>query len=141
MAEVYGTNYNKYIAPTPGNQMGAEYDGRVIAEADTYTCNATAANTTIDIGYLRPGEVFMYGYIAGANLGASTTISVGDSGNAARYLAVTNCNAAFSAVMAPTGGNGIGYKNNGSTTLPIFATVAGGNTTGRFDTVIFKARQ
>jgi hypothetical protein len=121
--------------------MGAEYDGRVVAEHDTYTCNATAANTTINVGVLRPGEVFMFGYIAGANLGASTTITVGDSGNAARYLGTTNTNAAFAAVMCLTGGNGAGYKNSGNNDLPIYATVAGGNTTGRFDAVIFKARQ
>lgn len=141
MAEVNGVNYTKYIAPTPANAMGAEYAGRVVAMHDYYTCNATAANTTINIGFLRPGEVFLYGYIAGANLGASTTIAVGCNNTATAFLATTNSNAAFTAVMAPTGGNGMGWKNSGTTTLPIYATVAGGNTTGRFDTVIFKARQ
>ena len=44
MAEVNGINYAKFIAPTPANQMGAEFEGRARVTHDYYTCNATAAN-------------------------------------------------------------------------------------------------
>jgi hypothetical protein len=141
MANVNGTNYAKFISPTPGNQMGAEWDGRMIVETESVNANNRAQNDTVNIGVLRAGEVFVTGWIKGANLGASTTVAVGDAGDAARYLAATNSNAAFSAQMIEIGANkGVGYKNNGTTDVPIFVTIGGGVANNAFQAVIVKAR-
>lgn len=137
-----GTNYTKFISPTPGNAMGAEWDGRMIVETESVNANNTAQNGTINIWVLRSGEVFVTGWIKGANLGAATTVAVGDAGDTARYLAATNSNAAFSAQMLEIGANkGTGYKNTGANDVPIYVTVAGGAANNSFQAVIIKARQ
>lgn len=138
MAEtVSGANYTKHAAPSPGTFMGAEWDGRVVAEHDSYTCAALATGSTINVGVLKPGEVFLFGAIRTADLGMSTTIALGDAGDIDRYMAATAASAnAYNAMAAA----GIGYKNETAVDIPICVHVTG-TCTGALETVICKARQ
>lgn len=138
-----GTNYAKFIAPSPGSYMGAEYNGRVIADYDNYTFASSAIGTVVNIGVLRPGEVFLGGYLRlEATLGASSTLQVGDAGDDDRYLAATASTAAGTIMITRAGASlGLGYKNETSSDIPIVLKTAGAETTGRVDSLILKARQ
>lgn len=91
------TNYAKYAAGAPASFMGAEWEGKVRAIHETYTFASAAIGTVINVGILRKDEVFLMGYIHGADLGSATTLQLGDTeldGSATladddRYLAAT----------------------------------------------------
>jgi hypothetical protein len=99
MATYSGTNYTKYAAPSPPTYMGPEWEGDICVLVENYTFASAAIATVVNVGILRKGEVFVEGYITGADLGSATTLTLGDTpldptilltaGVAARYLAAT----------------------------------------------------
>lgn len=132
-----GTNYAKALAPAIGSLMGAEWGGKVRATHDSYTFASGAVGLTVNVGVLKPGEVYIDGFIHGADLGSATTLTLGDAGDADRYLAatvfttanqVTRCNKA----------EGLGYKNDTDDDIPLFLTVGVEEATGTVEVVIFK---
>jgi hypothetical protein len=135
-----GANYAKAVSPTPATFMGAEWDGRVIAEHDSYTFAAAAIGATVNVGVLKPGEVFLFGFVTlGATLGASTTLALGDAGSATRYMAAVASTAA--GILWAADQAGVGYKNETQADIPILVTLGGGEATGAIEVVIVKARQ
>jgi len=95
MAE--GTNYAKYASPNPSSFMGAEWKGKVRAIVENYTFASSAIGTIVNVGILAKDEVFLEGYVTGADIGSATTLQLGDTeldGSASiadddRYLAAT----------------------------------------------------
>ncbi len=133
-----GTNYAKYIAPTPSTLMGSEYGGKMRAMCDSYTFAAEASGTVVNIGVLKPGETFIGGKIVAAALGSGVTIKIGDAGDDDRYLAATVMNTGDLVTQIARAGSslGLGYKNTTTSDIPIYATTGVAAATGRIDTVI-----
>jgi hypothetical protein len=130
-------NYAIADAPTPATYLGPEWNGRVIAQADYYDFAAVASGSSINVGVLEPGEVFLMGMISTDTM-SSLTLTLGDAGDADRYMA----SIAASDVRLIAGASpGMGYKNETDDPIPIFLTTGGATATGRVSTVIFKARQ
>jgi len=130
-----GTNYTKYAAPKPAeNYLGAEWEGKVRAMHDTYAFSTSSSGTTVSVGILRAGEVFLGADIfLTASLGSGTTLALGDSSEAAHFMAATASTAAgrLEANLA------VGFKASVDTTIII--TLGGGTATGTFGIVIYKA--
>ena len=132
-----GSNYTKFAAPVPATYLGAEWNGKVRATYDTYTFASEAIGTTVNVGVLKPGEVFLGAILTNAALGASTTLQLGDAGNTSRYIVATSTSSAGSITACAQ--TGIGYKNSTTADIPLYITTAGGTATGQFSIVIFKA--
>lgn len=133
-----GVNYTKYASPSPSSFMGAEWGGKVRATHDTYTFASATIGTEVNVGVLMPGEVFLFGKIIGADLGSATTLQLGDAGDDDRYLAatvfatagqVTNCAKA----------EGVGYKNETTSPIPIVLKTGAEVATGAVEVIILKA--
>lgn len=134
-----GANYTKHAAPAPASYMDAEWGGRVVATHDSYTFASAAAATAVNVGVLKPGEVFLTGWVIGADLGSATTLTLGDAGNAARYLAATVFTTAGQCTQC-TAAAGIGYKNSTTADIPIFLTTGVEEATGAVEVIILKAK-
>ncbi len=133
-----GTNYAKYAAPDPANFMGAEWGGRVRATHESYTFASAAIATEVNVGVLKPGEVYLDGFIHGADLGSATTLQLGDAGDDDRYLAATVFTTA-NQVTACRKAEGLGYKNDTNDDIPIVLKTGAEEATGAVEVVIFKA--
>jgi len=133
-----GTNYTKYSAPSPATFMGSEWGGKVRATHDSYTFASAAIGTLVNVGVLMPGEVFLTGWVIGADLGSATTLQLGDAGDDDRYLAAT---------VFTTGGQctqcakaeGVGYKNTTTSPIPIILKTGTEEATGAVEVIILKA--
>jgi hypothetical protein len=138
------TNYAKYVAGSPAAFMGAEWEGKVRCIHDTYTFASAIAGTVINVGILKAGEVFLFGYINAADLGSATTLTLGDTeldGSASildadRYLAAT--------VFTTAGQNtlclrdvGVGYKATKDMIIQVTVGVETAN--GAIEVMILKA--
>jgi hypothetical protein len=138
------TNYAKYVAGSPADFMGAEWEGKVRCIHDTYTFASAIAGTIINVGILRKGEVFLMGYIHGDDIGSATTLTLGDTEldgsatilDADRYLEAT--------VFTTTGQKtlcmrdlGMGYKATKDMILQITVGVETAN--GAIEVLILKA--
>ena len=133
-----GTNYAKYAAPDPANFMGAEWGGRVRATHESYTFASAAIGTKVNVGVLKPGEVYLDGFIHGADLGSATTLQLGDAGDDDRYLAATVFTTA-NQVTACRKAEGLGYKNDTADDIPIVLKTGTEEASGAVEVVIFKA--
>jgi len=129
-----GANYTKYAAPSPATFMGAEWDGKVRADYDTYTFASEAIGTLVNVGVLKVGEVFLGAILTNAALGSGTTLQLGDAGDDDRYIVATATSSAGSITACAQ--TGIGYKATAET--PLVVKTAGGTATGQFSIVIFK---
>ena len=87
--DAYGANTTKALAGDPSSRVEAEWGGRVKVTHETYTFASAAVAFTVQVGVLKPGEVYIDGFIHGADLGSATTLTLGDAGDADRYLAAT----------------------------------------------------
>ena len=132
-----GTNYTKYASPSPSSFMGAEWGGKVRATHDTYTFASAPVATEVNVGVLMPGEVFLFGKIIGAALGSATTLQLGDSGDDDRYLAATVFTTAGQ-VTDCAKADGIGYKNETTSPIPIVLKVGVEEATGAVEVIILK---
>ena len=133
---LYGENYTKFLAASPANLLGAEYEGKVRATHDTYTFASAAADTEVVVGILKKGEVFLAGLVIGADLGSATTLQLGDAGDDDRYMAATVFTTAGQASWA-TRSNGVGYKATEDTHIILKTGVE--EATGAVEVVILKA--
>ena len=135
MADVFGANTTKYNTPGTATYMGAEYGGKLRGMHDTYTFASTAVAQTLQVGVLKPGEVYFDGFILGADLGSATTLALGDAGDTDRYLAATVFTTA-NQVTACRKAEGLGYKNTTSVDIPLFLTVGTEEATGAIEVCI-----
>ena len=130
-----GSNYAKFIAPTMRTLMGAEYGGKVRASYDEFTFAADDAGTTVAMGVLKKGEVFLGALLIAAALGSGVTVQLGDSVDDDRFIAATVCTSAVEAFKGKT--DGVGYKATADT--PLVLKTGAGAATGKVQLVIFKA--
>ena len=133
-----GTNYTKYSAPSPATFMGAEWGGKVRATHDSYTFASAAIGTLVNVGVLMPGEVFLTGWVIGADLGSATTLQLGDSGDDDRYLAATVFTTAGQCTQCAKA-EGVGYKNTTTSPIPIILKTGVEEATGAVEVIILKA--
>jgi len=133
-----GANYTKYAAPSPATFMGAEWGGKVRATHDSYTFASAAKDTEVNVGVLMPGEVFLTGWVIGADLGSATTLKLGDSGDDDRYLAATVFTTAGQCTQCAKA-EGVGYKNTTTSPIPIILKTGVEEATGAVEVIILKA--
>jgi len=133
-----GTNYTKYSAPSPATFMGAEWGGKVRATHDSYTFANAAIGTLVNVGVLMPGEVFLTGWVIGADLGSATTLQLGDAGDDDRYLAATVFTTAGQCTQCVKA-EGVGYKNTTTSPIPIILKTGVEEATGAVEVIILKA--
>ena len=133
-----GANYTKYAAPSPATFMGAEWGGKVRATHDSYTFASAAKDTEVNVGVLMPGEVFLTGWVIGADLGSATTLQLGDSGDDDRYLAATVFTTEGQCTQCAKA-EGVGYKNTTTSPIPIILKTGVEEATGAVDVIILKA--
>jgi len=99
--------------------------GMVQVIYDTYETASLANGDTLNVGVLPKGATFIGGDVVVDALGASTTLALGDSGDADRYMAAVSTSSA--GVKAARAIAGIGYQATADTIL--YATLAGANAT------------
>ena len=133
-----GTNYTKYSAPSPATFMGAEWGGKVRATHDSYTFASAAKDTEVNVGVLMPGEVFLTGWVIGADLGSATTLKLGDSGDDDRYLAATVFTTEGQCTQCAKA-EGVGYKNTTTSPIPIILKTGVEEADGAVEVIILKA--
>lgn len=133
-----GANYTKYAAPSPATFMGAEWGGKVRATHDSYTFASAAKDTEVNVGVLMPGEVFLTGWVIGADLGSATTLQLGDSGDDDRYLAATVFTTAGQCTQCAKA-EGVGYKNTTTSPIPLVLKTGTEEATGAVEVIILKA--
>jgi len=133
-----GTNYTKYDSPAPATFMGAEWGGKVRATHDSYTFASAAIGTEVNVGVLMPGEVFLTGWVIGADLGSATTLQLGDAGDDDRYLAATVFTTVGQATQCVKA-DGVGYKNTTTTPIPLVLKTGTEEATGAVEVIILKA--
>jgi hypothetical protein len=136
--DAYGANSTLFNTPVPSTFMGAEWGGKVRATHDSYTFASAIAGLTLQVGVLKPGEVFLDGFIQSADLGSATTLIMGDAGDTDRYLAATVFTTAGQ-VTACRKDVGLGYKNSTTADIPIYITVGVETANGAIEVVIYKA--
>jgi len=134
MAEYNGDNYDiaENFDPSSDSKLAqGKWGGKVRVQIDTYTINAKASGTVINVAKMPKGAHFLTALIIHEALGASVTLAYGDSGDADRYLAATSAASAGNIECRKI--DGAGYKFTSDTTL--FLTT-GGATTASADRVI-----
>lgn len=103
-------------------------DTMVAADGVTRTLGASGAANIFDMVALPPNAVVVGGDLTvetASNDGGTSTVSVGDSGSATRYLAATSIKAAGRTALVPTG-----YRGNGEDIRVTFANASGNATAG-----------
>ena len=96
MADYYGVNFTKFDQNTPKEMAAvAEHGGRMRVQYDTYTAAAVAASKTIAVARMPKGSrVWQVIVVAGAGGSSTTTLAVGDSASATRFVSALKMNAA-----------------------------------------------
>ncbi len=147
MATYSGSNYTKFLSPSPfpvgtnPGYMGAEWEGKVRAIYDTYTFAGETSGSFVNVGVLRAGEVYLGCEIVNAALGASTTLQLGDQGctglaaNDARYMAAQSSVSAGN-IIGKDASSGLGFKAPGDLVLQL--KTGGGACTGQVQITIWK---
>jgi hypothetical protein len=130
-----GSNYAKYASPTMRDLLGAEYGGKVRAMYDEFTFAGADAGSTVAMGVLKKGEVFLGALLVSAALGTGVTVQLGDSGDDDRYFTAVSTASAVEAVKGAQ--TGVGYKATADTVMVL--KTAGAAATGKVQLVIFKA--
>ena len=96
MATVKGTNRTLADTPTGSNIMDAGLQaGKLRVIMDDYEASASASGTIIELGaYLPKGARVLEVILTTDDLGATTTVEVGDYEDADRYITATVCTTA-----------------------------------------------
>ena len=90
MASVKGTNFTNITADPIVKIDSGEWSGKMRVQYDTYEASSLASGSDISVARLPKGAKVYDIVVHFDALGSSTTISVGDSGAAARYIAATS---------------------------------------------------
>lgn len=103
-------------------------DTMVMTDGVERAFGASGAATIADVAALPPNAVVIGGDLTvetQSNDSGTSTVSVGDSGSAARYLAATSLKTAARTALVPTG-----YRGSGEDIRLTFANAGGGATQG-----------
>lgn len=122
--------------PVSGPGIGGRSLKTERAVVNLSTTGAIASGDTINLFKLHPGFRVVGGYVKQDGLGASTTLTVGDSGDADRYFAsASTATAGVNTAMAATGVDYLIPRQFSTVT----ATVGGAttNATGTLTVVIY----
>jgi len=134
MSTVNGVNYTIASSPTPSTLLDAgKYGGRVRVYTDTYEALTLASGSTISVCSVPANSVFVYGLVVHDALGANTTLSVGDSGNVARFAAAESTVSAGDIECRAI--DGINYQFSSDTVITLTNAGSTGIVTGTIKTV------
>ena len=135
MASVKGVNFTNITADPVVNADSSEWSGKLRVQYDTYEASSLASGSDISVARLPKGAKVYDIVVHFDALGGSTTISVGDSGAAARYIAATSTSSAGQMSMSQEGAiDGVGYENTAET--DVLLTTGGGSITGTIKCVV-----
>ena len=135
MASVKGVNFTNITADPIVNADSGEWSGKLRVQYDTYEASSLASGSDISVARLPKGAKVYDIVVHFDALGGSTTISVGDSGAAARYIAATSTSSAGQMSMSQEGAiDGVGYENTAET--DVLLTTGGGSITGTIKVVV-----
>ena len=135
MAAVKGTNFTNITADPIVKIDSGEWSGKMRVQYDTYEASSLASGSDISVARLPKGAKVYDIVVHFDALGGSTTISVGDSGAAARYIAATSTSSAGQMSMSQEGAiDGVGYENTAET--DVLLTTGGGSITGTIKVVV-----
>ena len=135
MASVKGTNFTNITADHIVKIDSGEWSGKMRVQYDTYEASSLASGSDISVARLPKGAKVYDIVVHFDALGGSTTISVGDSGAAARYIAATSTSSAGQMSMSQEGAiDGVGYENTAET--DVLLTTGGGSITGTIKVVV-----
>ena len=136
MASVKGVNYTK-ITADPIEKVDSEVlGGKLRVSYDSYEASSLASGSDITIGRIPTNATIMDVVLKCDALGGSSTLTVGDSGDADRYLAAVGTWNAAGQTQSMLGGStaantamtGLGYRTTASTDIVITtggATISG----------------
>ena len=135
MASVKGVNFTNITADPIVKIDSGEGSGKMRVQYDTYEASSLASGSDISVARLPKGAKVYDIVVHFDALGGSTTISVGDSGAAARYIAATSTSSAGQMSMSQEGAiDGVGYENTAET--DVLLTTGGGSITGTIKCVV-----
>ena len=135
MASVKGSNFTKRTASLIDKVVASENHGRLRVQYDTYEASSLASGSDISVARLPAGAVVYDIIVHFDALGGSSTISVGDSGAAARYIAATSTASAGQMAMSQEGAiDGVGYENTAET--DVLLTTGGASISGTIKTIV-----
>ena len=135
MASVKGTNFTNITGDPVVKIDSGEWSGKMRVQFDTFEASSLASGSDISVARLPKGAKVYDIVVHFDALGGSTTISVGDSGAAARYIAATSTSSAGQMSMSQEGAiDGVGYENTAET--DVLLTTGGGSVTGTIKCVV-----
>ena len=134
MASVKGTNFTNITADPVVKIDSGEWSGKMRVQYDTYEASSLASGSDISVARLPKGAK-VYDIVVHFDALGSATISVGDSGAAARYIAATATSSAGQMSMSQEGAiGGVGYENTAET--DVLLTTGGASITGTIKCVV-----
>ncbi len=117
MASVKGSNFTKRTAEPVEKVIASQNHGRLRVQYDSYEASSLGAGSDISVAKLPSGAI-VYDIIVYFDALGSATISVGDSGDADRYIAATSVSSAGQMSMSQEGKiDGFGYENTAETDI------------------------
>ena len=134
MASVKGTNFTNITADPVVKIDSGEWSGKMRVQYDTYEASSLASGSDISVARLPKGAK-VYDIVVHFDALGSATISVGDSGAAARYIAATSVSSAGQMSMSQEGAiAGVGYENTAET--DVLLTTGGASISGTIKCVV-----
>ena len=135
MASVKGVNFTNITADPIVKIDSGSWTGKMRIQFDSFEASSLASGSDISVARLPKGAKVYDVVVHFDALGGSTTISVGDSGAAARYIAATSTSSAGQMSMSQEGAiDGVGYENTAET--DVLLTTGGGSITGTIKCVV-----
>ena len=136
MASVKGVNFTNITADPIVNADSGEWSGKLRVQYDTYEASSLASGSDISVARLPKGAKVYDIVVHFDALGGSSTVSVGDSDAAARYIAATSTASAGQMSMSQEGAiGGVGYEQTAET--DILLTTGSAAITGTIKCAVF----
>ena len=135
MASVKGTNVTNIDASPVVKVDSSEWHGNLRVQYDSYEASSLASGSDITVARLPKGAKVYDIIVHFDSLGGSSTISVGDSADADRYITATSTASAGQMSMSQEGAiAGFGYENTDETN--VLLTTGGASITGTIKTAV-----
>jgi hypothetical protein len=135
MASVKGTNVTNIDASPVVKVDSSEWHGNLRVQHDSYEASSLASGSDITVARLPKGAKVYDIIVHFDALGGSSTVSVGDSADADRYIAATSTASAGQMSMSQEGAiAGFGYENTAET--DVILTTGGASITGTIKTAV-----
>jgi hypothetical protein len=135
MASVKGTNVTNIDASPIVKVDSSEWHGNLRVQHDSYEASSLASGSDITVARLPKGAKVYDIIVHFDALGGSSTVSVGDSADADRYIAATSTASAGQMSMSQEGAiAGFGYENTAET--DVILTTGGASITGTIKTAV-----